>query len=284
MVADYDPTTHDFSNVQTVYTPGAAERASATRSSCPTTAASSSRPRCATARRLGGRHAQRRPQRAVVDEPGREPDAGRRSRTLNGKGGGPTCRRPQQPRHRQARRPASCGDDETGFDDTTLNVRAHGAPGRRRRLRVGGLHQPAHVRQPARPRSLASWPRSYDTTNLDQPPTKKLWVAAIDLNAPPGTDPSHPAFYLPGAGDPRRQLARLLGARPVQARRLDLRHRRPVLQRLLRAQGAGRRPRVLEHAAHGMCSGPQEKCTTAADCCDPTNVCINGFCAAPTIN
>ena len=25
----------------------------------------------------------------------------------------------------------------------------------------------------------------------------KLWVAAIDLNAPAGTDPSHPAFYLP---------------------------------------------------------------------------------------
>ncbi len=29
------------------------------------------------------------------------------------------------------------------------------------------------------------------------PMTKKLWVAAIDVNAPPGTDPSHPAFYLP---------------------------------------------------------------------------------------
>ena len=28
--------------------------------------------------------------------------------------------------------------------------------------------------------------------------TKKLWVAAIDLNAPGGTDPSHPAFYLDG--------------------------------------------------------------------------------------
>ena len=27
--------------------------------------------------------------------------------------------------------------------------------------------------------------------------TKKLWVAAIDLNAKPGADPSHPAFYLP---------------------------------------------------------------------------------------
>ena len=38
-------------------------------------------------------------------------------------------------------------------------------------------------------------PRSYDWRTIITP--KKLWVAAIDLNAPPGTDPSHPAFYLP---------------------------------------------------------------------------------------
>lgn len=30
------------------------------------------------------------------------------------------------------------------------------------------------------------------------PPAKKLWVAAIDTDFTPGTDPSHPAFYLPG--------------------------------------------------------------------------------------
>ena len=38
-------------------------------------------------------------------------------------------------------------------------------------------------------------PRNYNATLSVT--TKKLWVAAIDLNAPPGTDPSHPAFYLP---------------------------------------------------------------------------------------
>jgi hypothetical protein len=30
------------------------------------------------------------------------------------------------------------------------------------------------------------------------PPTKKLWMAALDTTFTPGTDPSHPAFYLPG--------------------------------------------------------------------------------------
>lgn len=29
-------------------------------------------------------------------------------------------------------------------------------------------------------------------------PPKKLWIAAVDKNFVPGTDPSHPAFYLPG--------------------------------------------------------------------------------------
>lgn len=38
-------------------------------------------------------------------------------------------------------------------------------------------------------------PREHDLVSLTT--TKKLWVAAIDLDAAPGTDPSHPAFYLP---------------------------------------------------------------------------------------
>jgi len=38
-------------------------------------------------------------------------------------------------------------------------------------------------------------PRNYNASLSAT--TKKLWVAAIDLNATPGTDPSHPAFYLP---------------------------------------------------------------------------------------
>lgn len=41
----------------------------------------------------------------------------------------------------------------------------------------------------------SSDPRFFDIST--SPTTKKLWVAAIDLNAAPGTDPSHPAFYLP---------------------------------------------------------------------------------------
>jgi hypothetical protein len=42
-----------------------------------------------------------------------------------------------------------------------------------------------------------------NVTNVSQTDDRrmKLWVAAIDLNYKPGTDPSHPAFYLPGQED-----------------------------------------------------------------------------------
>jgi hypothetical protein len=41
--------------------------------------------------------------------------------------------------------------------------------------------------------------RNFDLTsgNAAGPTTKKLWVTAIDMPPKPGTDPSHPAFYLP---------------------------------------------------------------------------------------
>ena len=32
-----------------------------------------------------------------------------------------------------------------------------------------------------------------------------------------------------------------------------------------------------------QCANVQDKCTTAANCCDPTNLCINGFCTQPTV-
>jgi hypothetical protein len=36
------------------------------------------------------------------------------------------------------------------------------------------------------------------TCTSGNPPTKKLWIAAVNSNFTAGTDPSHPAFYLPG--------------------------------------------------------------------------------------
>ncbi len=126
-------------------------------------------------------------------------------------------------------------------------------------------------------------PRYHD---LSQSPTpKKLWVAAIDLNAAPGTDPSHPAFYLPAqellAGNSR-------GYWSLDPCRAD-------------GEGCG----SGDQCCGGFCRGPNdtgktcssnngggcsaefERCTTHADCCGAATagaVCVNQLCVIPDIN
>ncbi|CAN5585178.1 hypothetical protein BH09MYX1_BH09MYX1_24820 [soil metagenome] len=122
-------------------------------------------------------------------------------------------------------------------------------------------------------------PRYHDISV--QPTTKKLWVAAIDLNAPPGTDPSHPAFYLPAqellAGNSR-------GFWVVDP-----------------CQNDGTSCETGDECCGGYCRGGNdgglvctqtppscavefEKCTTSADCCGTTLACINGRCATKQPN
>lgn len=121
-------------------------------------------------------------------------------------------------------------------------------------------------------------PRFHDILSNVTP--KKLWVAAVDLNAPPGTDPSHPAFYLPGQelmagnargywvntpckpdGDPCDTGDECCGGfcQPD-----------PNTNELVCGQQGNE------------CSEEFEACETAADCCDPFLECINGMCIQPT--
>jgi hypothetical protein len=58
-------------------------------------------------------------------------------------------------------------------------------------------------------------------------------------HAGPGQGRQPPRLLPARAGAARRQLARLLGPRPLPGRRRELHDRRPVLQRLLRANGDG---------------------------------------------
>ena len=126
----------------------------------------------------------------------------------------------------------------------------------------------------------ASDPRSGDITNLAQSTTKKLWVAAIDLNAPAGSDPSHPAFYLPAqeitAGNSR-------GFWTLDPCRSD----GASCESGDQCCNGFCEPDPTTHALvcsdTATCAAVQEKCKTAADCCDTTNLCTNGFCAASPI-
>lgn len=107
----------------------------------------------------------------------------------------------------------------------------------------------------------------------------KLWVAAIDLEPKPGTDPSHPAFYLPAQDFMHANMHGFWVADPCK----------PNGQECITGDECcgGYCSQTDGGLACGDqpqgCSNEFEKCTTAADCCpgEVTFMCINGRCALP---
>jgi hypothetical protein len=120
-------------------------------------------------------------------------------------------------------------------------------------------------------------PRDYDATQVANATCKKLWVAAIDLNAKPGTDPSHPAFYLPAqellAGNARGFWA----LAPCKADGMSCQSGDQCCNGYCEPGDGGLV--CANTPPDASCSQVGNKCTTAADCCDTTNQCINGFCS-----
>jgi hypothetical protein len=113
--------------------------------------------------------------------------------------------------------------------------------------------------------------------------TKKLWVAAIDLNATPGSDASHPAFYLPAqellAGNSRGFW--VLDPCRKDGDRCDTGDQ--CCNGFCEPNGANGTNVCSNAPPNNSCSQTSEKCNTAADCCDTSNFCINGFCAQAPI-
>jgi hypothetical protein len=137
-------------------------------------------------------------------------------------------------------------------------------------------------------------PRDYDATTVANATTKKLWVAAVDIGSiqngmfmqgvPPGSDPSHPAFYVPAqellAGNARGFWV----LDPCKPDGQSCATGDQCCNGYCEPNGPNG-ALVCSNTPPGTnCSMPQEKCTTAADCCDPTNLCVNGFCATKGIN
>ena len=106
--------------------------------------------------------------------------------------------------------------------------------------------------------------------------TKKLWVAAVDLTQAPGTDSSHPAFYLPAqellAGNARA----FWSLDPCMADGSSCMSGDQCCNGYC---GQGDGGLICSTPPTNTCAGVGDKCITAASCCDPTNVCLDGFCA-----
>ncbi len=107
--------------------------------------------------------------------------------------------------------------------------------------------------------------------------TKKLWVAAIDLSAKPGTDASHPAFYLPAqellAGNSRGYWV----LDPCKSQGSDCASGDECCDGYCKPDATGKLV-CSNKPPMSMCSAIGDKCTIPADCCDTKNVCIGGFC------
>jgi hypothetical protein len=124
---------------------------------------------------------------------------------------------------------------------------------------------------------FCSDPRTIDL--VQNVTTKKLWVAAVDLGAAPGTDASHPAFYLPAqellAGNSRGFWV----LEPCRADGQSCQSGDQCCNGYCEPQGDGGALICANAPPNNSCSAVGDKCVSAADCCDPTNRCVNGFCS-----
>ncbi|MDB4945703.1 MAG: hypothetical protein JWP97_5237 [Labilithrix sp.] len=143
----------------------------------------------------------------------------------------------------------------------------------------------------------ASDPR-YDDISIDPTP-KKLWVAAIDGSPTPGSDPSYPAFYLPGqeliAGNSRAVFA-LDACHPAAATGAPLTPANLCDSDLDCCNAPGTAACVLDPPPLGsppvkhcvatsasVCRAVGESCLTTSNCCNAVSggVCAAGVCATP---
>ncbi len=107
----------------------------------------------------------------------------------------------------------------------------------------------------------------------------KLWVAAFDINATAGQDPSHPAFYLDGQELEADNLRGFWVLNPCQQDGTSCTSGDECCGGFCRPGDGG--GDVCTNTAGG-CSNLYESCTKASDCCLSNALCINGKCAQPS--
>ena len=118
-------------------------------------------------------------------------------------------------------------------------------------------------------------PRYYDYAH--QVTTKKLWVAAIDLHAPPGTDPSHPAFYLPAQELQAGNARGFWVLDPCRADGMGCTAGDQCCGGYCQPSSDG--GSLACGTTTTTCAQLGDKCVSGASCCNVAAECINGFCS-----
>jgi hypothetical protein len=122
--------------------------------------------------------------------------------------------------------------------------------------------------------------RNYGNLFIADPPetkpeAKKIWVAAIDINAAPGSDPSHPAFFLPGQELASGNIRAFAALEPCHANDLSCESGVECCCGFCTDNKC---------ACKVTCAKQDERCKTAEDCCDKSLSCIGGFCGPLVLN
>jgi len=105
------------------------------------------------------------------------------------------------------------------------------------------------------------------TSPATDPKTKKIWVAAVDIDGNPA-DPSHPAFYLPGQELASGNMRAFATLSPCHSDGSTCTTGIDCCSGFC-VQGQCSPP--------SGCSGLEDKCGSSGDCCDNLR-CIGGFC------
>jgi hypothetical protein len=130
-------------------------------------------------------------------------------------------------------------------------------------------------------------PRTADLTSASSagPTTKKLWVFAIDMPPKPGTDPSHPAFYLPAqelyAGNSRGfWVPDVCKQKGVGCGSGD-----ECCGGYCRSFDEFNTPVCSDTLPPASCAEEYDACTKASDCCKggPALMCLGGRCSQTTL-
>ena len=120
-------------------------------------------------------------------------------------------------------------------------------------------------------------PAQSDGTN---PGVKQLWVAAIDLSPTPGTDPSHPAFLLPGQDTGAINMRGFWALDPCKGDGQGCASGTECCGGFCDGTGdAG----ALICTSTSACGQDGDKCNVASDCCTASagTLCINHTCTEP---
>jgi hypothetical protein len=113
-----------------------------------------------------------------------------------------------------------------------------------------------------------------------EPVAKKLWVAAVSLDAEPGADPSFPAFYLPGQEINAGNMRGFWVVDPCKPTGSSCATGDECCDGYCRANSEGEL--VCAPKPEG-CAQELERCEVDEDCCahDQGIRCINGLCTKP---